>query len=92
MRSKNHKALTTAERDHLERVKEMHCGLCQHEPPSSAHHIRQGDHWTVIPLCWHCHQGRDGWHGTKALWRVRKADELSVLSSTVRELLNAKAR
>ena len=28
-----------------------------------------------------------GWHGTKALWRVRKVDELDALNVTIRRLI-----
>lgn len=50
MRSKNHKAKTQAEADHIARVKEMDCAVCGHVGPSDAHHIEQEKHFTVI----HC--------------------------------------
>ena len=86
MRSKNHRAISPAEHKHIERVKGLACSLCDCPPPSSAHHIRQGQHYTVIALCWSCHQGSEGWHGTKALWRIRKFDELDALAVTIERL------
>jgi len=70
----------------LERVKSLQCSVCDQPGPSSAHHLRQGQHFTVVPLCWSCHQGSEGWHGTKALWRIRKFDELDALAVTIERL------
>ncbi len=86
MRSKNAKAMTAAERAHVAMVKELPCSLCDAPGPSSAHHIKQGSHFLVVSLCHACHQGHSGWHGTRALWRVRKMDELDALSVTLRRL------
>ncbi len=78
--------LTDADRRHLARVKDLPCGVCGEPGPSEAHHIEQGLHYTCIPLCPECHRGSGGWHGTKALWRVRKLTELDVLNDTIRRL------
>lgn len=86
MYSKNHRAMTNAERLHVARVKELPCSLCDVNGPSSAHHIKQGQHHTVIALCRECHQGTSGWHGTRALWKVRKMDELDALAVTIERL------
>jgi len=86
VRSKNSKSFTQAEAAHIERVKSLACGLCDAPGPSFAHHIKQGQHWTVIPLCYECHQGKDGWHGTKVLWRIYRKDELDVLADTIQRL------
>ena len=82
----NSKGINRRERAHLARVKAAACSVCDREGPSAAHHIRQGDHYTAISLCWDCHQGPAGWHGTKALWRVRKLDELGALNITLGRL------
>ena len=87
MRSKNSKPFTRAESAHLEAVKSAACVLCDAPPPSAAHHIQQGDHFTTVALCWECHQGPMGWHGTKVLWRLRKWDELDALNETLRRVL-----
>lgn len=89
MRSKNSKAFTKTEASHLEAVKLCACVICDSPPPSDAHHIRQGDHFTCVALCKDCHQGSDnGWHGRKVMWRVRKWDELDALNETLRRLAN----
>jgi len=38
-------------------------------------------------LCPSCHQGQGGWHGTRALWNVRKLDQLGALAITIRRLM-----
>jgi len=91
MQSKN-KRTTQAERDHLARVKELPCSVCDAPPPSDAHHIKQSSAYTCVALCKSCHQGYNGWHGTKALWRIKKMDELDALSITIERLLNGYQR
>ena len=87
MRTKNAKALSPAEREHLGRVKELPCSVCDHPAPSDAHHIVQGQHFTAVALCKDCHQGSEnGWHGRKTMWRVMKLDELGALNITLRRL------
>lgn len=75
-----------SESEHMGRVKDLPCSVCDMPGPSQAHHIRQGLHHTTIALCWACHQGPSGWHGSKALWRARKMDELRALDVTIRRL------
>ena len=79
--------LNTAERRHLARVKELPCSLCNAEGPSEAHHVKQGQQYTAVALCIECHRGGSGWHGTKALWRIKKMDELSALNVTIERVL-----
>ena len=88
MWSKNKHRMTTAERKHVDTIKSMSCAVCSEPGPSDAHEIKQGDWWTSIPLCKSCHTGDNGWHGTKALWRIRKMDELDALSNTIKALLS----
>lgn len=81
--------LSTAERRHLQRVKELDCSVCDAPGPSEAHHIRQGDQYTAVALCPECHRGPSmGWHGGRIAWRVRKMDELQALNVTLKRLLN----
>lgn len=88
MQSKNKKAMTAAEREHVTRIKEMSCGVCSSAGPSEAHELRQGEWFTSIPLCADCHRGPlNGIHGQKRIWSVYKLDELAVLDNTIRELL-----
>lgn len=88
MQSKNKPAMTRAERAHVERVKSLPCVVCEAQPPSEAHEIEQGLWFCSIALCADCHRGPSGWHGTKALWRVRKFDELDRLNETLRRAWN----
>lgn len=79
---------TKREREHLARVKEMNCGVCNAPGPSDAHHIVQHQQYTAIPLCNDCHQGsHNGIHGQKSIWKVLKLDEMAVLNLTVQQLL-----
>jgi len=88
MRSKNSKTLTSAERDHIARVKNLPCSVCNAPPVSDAHHIMQGLHYTCVALCKDCHQGSfNGWHGQKRMWIVTKMDEISALAKTIERLL-----
>lgn len=87
MRAPNKPAMSAAERAHVGRVKALPCSICDAPGPSAAHHIHQRQSFTVVALCHDCHQGSAGWHGTKALWRVRKLDELKALNITIGRLL-----
>lgn len=78
--------LTARQRSHIGRVKELPCSVCDAPPPSDAHHIEQALQYCVIALCKACHQGPSGWHGTRALWRIRKMDELKALNVTLERL------
>jgi hypothetical protein len=87
MQSKNSKSITARERDHLAKVKELPCSVCDQAGPSQAHHIKQGQHWTCVALCDTCHQGFVlGWHGQRAAWNIRKMDELDALAITIERL------
>ena len=88
MRSKNSKALTRAESEHVGRVKELPCSVCSAPGPSDAHHINQGQHFTTVALCRDCHMGSEnGWHGRKTMWRIMKMDELGALNVTLSRLM-----
>lgn len=88
MQSKNKKAPTVAEREHIERIKGMACGVCEASGPSEAHELRQGEWFTSIPLCASCHRDNfNGIHGQKRMWSVKRLDELAVLNNTIAELV-----
>lgn len=88
MQSKNKKAPTVAEREHIERIKGMSCGVCEASGPSEAHELRQGEWFTSIPLCASCHRDNfNGIHGQKRMWSVKRLDELAVLNNTIAELV-----
>jgi hypothetical protein len=80
--------LTAKQRKHLAKVKELPCSVCDAPGPSDAHHIKQGLQYTCVALCKDCHQGTNGWHGTRALWRIRKLGELEALNVTIERLLD----
>ena len=75
--------LTAKQREHIGRVKMLPCSVCDKPGPSDGHHIEQKLQYCVVALCRDCHNSL---HGTKALWRVRKMDELSALDVTIRRL------
>jgi hypothetical protein len=76
--------MTVDEREHIRLVKSTACAVCDSPPPVSAHHIRQGRHFTTIGLCQLCHQGSIlGWHGQRVAWSIRKMDELDALNKTL---------
>lgn len=87
MRTKNAKAITRKEHEHLGNVKSLPCSLCNQQGPSDAHHINQGQHFTTIALCKDCHVNYNGIHGTKAYWKIRKMSELDALNVTIERLL-----
>lgn len=87
MQSKNKASPRTAERAHIQRVKELSCGVCGASGPSECHEIKQGSWFTSLPLCADCHRGgRNGIHGEKMMWKVMKLDEIDVLNSTIERL------
>lgn len=80
--------LTAKERKHLATIKQMDCSVCGQPGPSDAHHVRQHSQYLCIPLCKDCHQGsHNGWHGRRAIWNVKKMDELDALAETLAKLL-----
>lgn len=82
MHSKNKKAQTVEERRHTARVKEMDCIVCEEPGPSEVHEPEQGLWFISIPLCWACHRGPDGWHGTRRRWTLRRISELQAINKT----------
>lgn len=88
MWSKNKSPMDTAERRHVDRIKQMDCGVCDKAGPSDAHELEQGQWFTSIPLCKDCHQGsHNGIHGQKRIWNVLKKTPLTVLNDTIRKLV-----
>lgn len=89
MRTKNAKAISSAESAHIGRVKQLPCSVCDEDGPCDAHHVKQGQHFTVIALCKSCHQGSlMGLHGQRRMWALKKMDEVDALAVTVRRLLS----
>lgn len=83
----NSKNINAKARAHLARIKEMPCIVCETKGPSEAHHIRQGDHFSCLPLCQDCHTGsHNGIHGRQAIWKVLKLDELGALNRLIERI------
>ena len=88
MRSKNAKSIKVREAAHIGAVKALPCSVCDEPGPSDAHHIKQGQHFTVVALCKSCHQGPlMGWHGQRRMWAIKKMDEVDALAVTIQRLL-----
>lgn len=74
---------------HMNRVAALPCCLCGAQPVE-LHHILEGrtpgrrsPDWLVIPVCPGCHRGSEGIHGTKAMLRIIKKNELELLAETL---------
>lgn len=90
MQSPNKRAPTRAEREHIERIKEMECAVCHQPGPSEVHEIEQGEWFISVPLCPDCPRGaHNGIHGRRSIWNVLKLTELKALGLTVRKLMEA---
>lgn len=85
--SKNKPAPTTAEREHIDRVKLMACVCCEARGPSDVHEIVQGQWFTSCPFCPPCHTGSRGIHGDKSALKIRHKTELSCLNETIGRLM-----
>lgn len=86
---------TKLESAHLGRLKGMRCICCelldqQQAQITDVHHIREDrqerNHWLTLPLCWACHQGPIGVHGSKALLRILKMSEIDLLACVMERL------
>ena len=82
--------LNAKEKAYVGLVKELPCSVCGQDGPSDAHHIKQGNHYTVVALCKSCHQGsKMGWHGEKRAWAIAKMDENDALNITVKNVVES---
>ena len=86
MHSKNSKPLTQLEKKHLAAVKNTPCCICGAKPPTSAHHINQGEHFTAIALCYECHQGDNGYHGNRRRLDIYKFNIFKALNQTIKNI------
>lgn len=83
-----------ATQQHMDRVAQLRCGVCEQPGPVELHHILEGrtpgrrsPDWLVIPLCHDCHQGSaNGIHGRRAMWAITKKSELDVLAETLEKI------
>lgn len=88
MWSKNKPKPSAAEHEHIQRIKEMDCVICGEPGPSECHEFEQGLWFASIPVCVACHRLKDGWHGTRLRWTLRKMDMVTAINETVRRLLS----
>ena len=91
MKSKNSARITAAESEHMAAVKGVSCVVCDAPPPSLAHHVNQGDHFTTVAVCELCHVGKGGIHGDQSMWRLRfriggTAAELMAINETLKRV------
>ena len=82
--------LTAKERAYVGLVKELPCSVCDAPPPSDAHHVKQHRQYTCVALCRDCHQGsRNGFHGQRQMWKLKKMDEIDAINVTVQRAVEA---
>lgn len=86
---------TKAESNYLGKIKQMPCVCCdllgqKQQGVTLAHHIRTGQgmaqragDYLTIPLCYDCHQGKNGVHGDKTYLDILKMTELDLLNITI---------
>ena len=87
MNSKNKNPMTTAERAHVARVKELDCVICGTSGPSEAHEPEQGLWWLSIALCPDCHRGgHNGIHGLGRAWSAARMSESKATNETLRRV------
>lgn len=86
---------TAAQSRWMGRIAGMACISCtllmqEQTEPSNVHHIREGgqarNHWLVLPLCWSCHQGRNGVHGEKVYLAILKLNEWALFAHVLARL------
>lgn len=91
MRTKNAAAISARESAHLAAVKSVACVTCDAPPPTIAHHVVQGQHYTTVAFCEPCHVGRYGVHGDQTMLRIRfkltgLQGELRAINETLRRV------
>jgi len=71
--------------EHMAAVKGLPCCACGAPPPSQAHHVtgdkKPRSDFRVIPLCYECHQGPQGYHAAKASWVARHGPDYGFLEA-----------
>lgn len=78
MRTKNARAITEAEAEHLALVKSVPCVFCNSPAPVEAHHPRQGCHFMTVAACKRCHDAH--------AWRVGHPNEIDAINETLRRV------
>ena len=91
-------------RKYITDIKSQPCALCAllgqpQESVTDAHHIRDGQggaqrasDWLTVPLCHSCcHQGQNGIHGDRSLFRIAKVGELDLIALQIERLFRRSA-
>jgi hypothetical protein len=77
------------------RIAAMQCICCEllsmeQETPTSVHHIREGRiarcDFLTLPLCWGCHQGPRGVHGSKGWLTQLAMSEVDLLGAVIERM------
>lgn len=86
-----------AGRAHMAKVAKLHCVLCDNWPVE-VHHCksdrfssRRASDFDVIPLCYFCHRGPQGYHAGQETWEAKyglDTDYLSVVADMLAGELN----
>ena len=80
--------LNAKERAYVGLVKLLPCSVCDQAGPSDAHHVKQHRQYTCVALCKDCHQGsRNGFHGQRQMWKLKKMDEYDALNVTIERVM-----
>jgi hypothetical protein len=83
LKSPKPKRKTSAGMKHMARVKLLPCVVCHQPGPSDAHHCTGGgmarDDFKVLPLCFDCHRGPEGYHAAKATWEAKNGKDYEFL-------------
>ena len=80
--------ITAKERAYVGLVKLLPCSVCDQAGPSDAHHVKQHRQYTCVALCKDCHQGsRNGFHGQRQMWKLKKMDEYDALNVTIERVM-----
>jgi len=68
---------------HMAEVGQCDCAACGKPGPSQVHHVtgdgKPRDDMRVLPLCYECHQGPNGYHNAKAAWVARHGPDYMLL-------------
>ncbi|MFD0669704.1 hypothetical protein ACT80S_18440 [Ramlibacter sp. MAHUQ-53] len=87
MWSKNKPKQTASEKQHVARVASLPCVVCGSEEGSEVHEFEQGAWFASVPLCFPCHRGPKGWHGTRDRWSLARMDAIKAINETYRKLM-----
>ena len=88
MQSKNKPKQTIEEREHVQRLAQMPCIICD-EQGVEIHEPEQGLWFASLPLCPTCHRDSvRGWHGRRMNWKAAGVhNEIQALNKLIGKLL-----